>query len=186
MPPILNEQNNWGTVGAIVTDEEKNTQVRDAFRGGQADKVLLPVGTVLYKFNEYPSLVSNKGAISPWWSPYQPFMHDPGWLAKIEMAKHFQISVKEWGRVTSAIKENWNSLDLLLVITLKSEVYAFFGGFASMDRIDKGTDSKRNLTVPGEDSGHGARLPGGATQFYIPNLEPGHIANWHTESLANL
>ena len=55
-----------------------------------------------------------------------------------------------------------------------------------MNRLDAGADSQRNKNFSGEERGIGTNLPGGATQFYIPNLLPSHIANWRTESLENM
>ena len=40
------------------------------------------------------------------------------------------MSIREFGRVTSAVKENWNSLQYLLVITLFEAVYVYYGEFA--------------------------------------------------------
>ena len=176
----LNQELEWAQVGAISTD---SGTVKEAFRSGHAEKTLLKRSTVLYKFNNNESLTGYQGKISEWWQPYQPLFHDAGWLQKLEMAKHFGISVREWGRVTSAVKENWNSLEHLLVITLDTDVYGWFGGYTKMVRIDPGEKSKRNLHSSGEDRGSGANLPGGGTQLYVPNLKLNHIANWHTESL---
>lgn len=176
----LNQELEWAQVGAISTG---SGTVKDAFLSGHAEKTLLERGTVLYKFNNDESLTGYQGKISEWWQPYQPLFHDAGWLQKLEMAKHFKISVREWGRVTSAVKENWNSLEHLLVITLDQDVYGWFGGYTQMARLDTGKDSKRNLNASGEGRGAGANLPGGGTQLFIPNLQPSYIANWRTESL---
>jgi len=180
---ILSEHLEWAQVSAI--DIEGNL-VGNAFRENSGEKILLPTGTELYKFNGYPSLTNLKGEVSGWWQPYQPFRHDPGWLQKLQTAKHLNVSVREWGRVTSAVKENWNSLEHLLIISLSAPVYAWFGGYSKMNRLDAGADSQRNKNFSGEERGIGTNLPGGATQFYIPNLLPSHIANWRTESLENM
>jgi hypothetical protein len=190
------DMNLWVGIGQIITDREKGTRVRDAFKGGHADMVHLPAGTTLYKFNDRPSLQSadderqNK-PISPWWSPYDPYMHDPGWEAKKQMAKFMGVSVREWGRVTSAIKENWSSLMWLAVIKLQSRTSAAFGGFAHMERIQSGQKSKvdsglgNQAGVVSEGRGMTANLPGGATQFYIHNLKAVNVSVKY-EPLANL
>jgi hypothetical protein len=97
-------------------------------------------------------------------------------------AETIGVTVREWGRLTSAVKENWNSLRYLLVITLAEDVYGFFGGFASMGRIDPGSTSK---VKAGEGRGAGGRLPGGGTQFYIPNLTADHVppGGWYVDDL---
>lgn len=181
----------WAEVGATSTGP--GTYVRDAFKNALAEKVLIGAGTLLYKFNNYNSLHGSDAAaqyrpVSPWWSPFHPFRHDPGWAEKKKLAGHLGVSVREWGRLTSAIKENWNSLTYLLVITLKHDVYGFFGGFSQMAAQDAGSTSLR-ITQGTEKGfvpeGRGARknLPGGATQFYIPNLRPTNITSWYAESL---
>jgi hypothetical protein len=207
----------WAEVGVIPTGGGKF--VRDAFAGGKAEKVTLAPGTVLYKFNGYPNLNgTDPGAairgVSPWWSPYEAFRHDPGWEQKRLMAKQFGVSVREWGRITSAVKENWNSLEYLLIVTLKHHADGYFGGFAQMDRIDPDAKSlaltpanRPGFTGRAEGAGlgtqpgkftsagmreriatHGSRgtLAGGGTQFYIPNLRPMNIASWRVLPLVAL
>jgi hypothetical protein len=175
----INEHLSWAEVGAISTGGSGH--VRDAFKGGMAEKVLLPVGFELYKFNEYNSLAAPGAAtISPWWSPYQPYKHDGGWIQRKNLAQHLGVTAREFGRVTSAVKENWNSLSYLLVIVLGQATYAYFGGFAQMARIDAGAASRRGA---GEERGMTKNLPGGGTQFYIPNLRPQDVARWHCDRL---
>jgi hypothetical protein len=159
--------------------------VRSAFQTkfGMPEKVLLPAGTVLYKFNDFRTLHGPNGnGLSPWWSPYNSYKHDAGWEQKAKIAKANGVSVREWGRLTSAVKENWNSLNYLLIITLKDSVYGFFGGFSQMARIDAGAASK---VKAGEARGAGKNLPGGATQIFIPNLTSDHVINWKVEDLSH-
>jgi hypothetical protein len=94
----------WTEVGSIITDPGTRRTVRDAFKGGLTEKVFLPAGTKLYKFNDYVSLHGPDAAaqyrpVSPWWSPYNEFRHGPGWLAKKNIAANFGVSVREWGRI---------------------------------------------------------------------------------------
>ena len=220
----LNFNRTWADVGSIVTAMDKKTHtpigfVRDAFKNQLADRVHLKPGFKLYKFNNGNSLVppwaeegvTIKGArmLSEWWSPFDQYTHewqcqrgvtvDPGWIARANMAKTLGISVREWGRITSVVKENWNSLEWLLVITLKVNAYAWFGQFASMGRIDPGAATKRkagesaigdvtNATHGGIRKftsagmaervgkfGNRGTLAGGGTQFYLPGLRAMHI-----------
>lgn len=229
----LNFNRTWDEIGNIVTAWNSQNKpcgwVKDAFKDGVADKVLLKAGTQLYKFNNLPTLVDMgwlgakegitiEGAvtISPWWSPYFSFMHtwsniggrkgsvthDPGWAAKQAMAKHFGVSVREWGRITSAIKENWNSLKYLMVITLKHDAYGWFGGFTAMSRTDAGQASKRfgnegalgggkKYTSEGMKNriatvGSKGSLAGGGTQFYIPNVRMINVSGWRVEDLSSM
>lgn len=184
----LNENLSWGEVGAIKTGA--GGSVRDAFKSKHAEKVPLLPGTKLYKFNDFnsPTRPGSK-ELSPWWSPYDDYRHDGGWEQRKKLAALLGVSIRELGRVTSAVKENWNSLQYLLVITLSAHVYAFFGGFAQMPRIDQGAASKVVAASAGggsfiaEGRGATANLPGGGTQFYIPNLTTGEISTWYVESL---
>jgi hypothetical protein len=175
----LNENLSWGGVGAISTGGGKT--VSDAFKGGEAEKVLLSPGFVLYKFNDFntPTAPGQK-ALSPWWSPFEDYRHDGGWVQRRKLAGHLGVTIREFGRVTSAVKENWNSLQYLLVITLSVEVWAFFGGFAQMARIDAGSASK---VKGGEGRGQTKNLPGGGTQFYIPDLTTDQVSSWRVEDL---
>ncbi len=173
----LNEELNWGQVGDISTGSGK---VRDAFQlmFGDPTKELLPAGTSLYKFNGFSTLgqgvITAQTDLSPWWSPTQGFKHDAGLAQRILIAEKNGVSFREWGRLTSVIKENWSTLDWLLTIELAEPVYAWFGGFKGMSRIDDGAQSRRNTAV--EAKGGSKNLPGGGTQFYIPNLKVGHIS----------
>lgn len=194
----------WNLVGSIVTDPGTGARVRQAFKP-PVRVVTLPVGTVLYKFNGFNSLQSPWDAkagkpISPWWSAYHPYEHDPGWMAKMHIARTLKVSVREWGRLTSAVREDWNALMWLLVITLKVEVRAAFGGFSHMPRMGEGGTSKRVTSMTDRDlTTHGitrdqfkseaignskGRLPGGGTQFYIPDLFASQVEH-RFESLAN-
>jgi hypothetical protein len=174
----LNENLNWGEVGAISTGAGV---VGDAFKSHQAEKVLLVTGTMLYKFNDFNTPTApNSKALSPWWSPYDDYRHDGGWEQRRKLAAHLGVSIREFGRVTSAVKENWNSLSYLLVITLSAPVWAFFGGFSQMARMDAGSNSK---VKAGEGRGQTKNLPGGGTQFYIPNLTLDQVSSWRVEDL---
>lgn len=174
----LNEELSWTEVGAISTGGPG--KVRDAFQLAYGDptKELLPAGMSLYKFNAFSSLapgqVTDATPMSPWWSATRAFKHDAGLEQRQKIAEKNGVSMREWGRLTSVIKENWSSLDFLLIIELKTEVYGWFGGFRGMARIDPGQQSRRNAAIEGK--GGSANLPGGGTQFYIPNLTAGHLA----------
>ena len=112
--------------------------VRNAFQTkfGMPTKDLLAPGTVLYKFNDFQTLHGpGNNNLSPWWSPYLPYKHDAGWEQKMRIAVANGISVREWGRLTSAVKENWNSLQYLLVITLNEPVYGFLVGLPKCNAL---------------------------------------------------
>jgi len=196
---ILNEDLDWSQVGAIV---EGKKPIRTAFREQYAQRVLLNLGFELYKFNDVPFLTNREGKLSSWWAALPSFYARSGLSSKDANRKFLgrgdpNFSIMEYARVTSAIMENWNSLEYLLVIALSKPMYAWFGGYASMKRLKAGEQSKRNFSSKDEKRGGGAqgwtddsktkrkpaRLPGGATQLYIPNIEPHHIAVWRIEDL---
>jgi len=172
----LNEELSWTEVGARPTG---SGCVRDAFQlaFGDPTKELLPAGMSLYKFNGFstlgPGTITNATELSPWWSPTLAFKHDAGLAQRMSIAELNGVSFREWGRLTSVIKENWSDLAWLLTIELNVAVYAWFGGFKGMSRIDEGQPSKRDPAK--EAKGGSANLPGGGTQFYIPNLTVAHI-----------
>jgi hypothetical protein len=196
----LNEHRKWdGDVADIVTDSSNLNKptVKKAFLHGLASHDRIKAGEQLYKFNDWPSLAPGDPAteayrtqiISPWWSPYLPYKADPGWVQRLAMAKHFGVSIRELGRLTSVIRENWNSLSYLAIITLKEPVWGFYGGFQGMARKDLLRKSKQVVNgsqvaekhragFKAEGSSGSKNLPGGggASQFYIPSLTPSHVS----------
>ena len=177
----INEDKTWEEVGNTKTGGDG--RVRDAFKNGTAKKVLLAPAFKLYKFNEYKTLTApGVNDVSPWWSPYEAYEWDAGWEERKKLAAQLKVSTRELGRVTSAIKENWNSLSYLLVIQVKNAAYGYFGGFAQMARIDSGQASKRDSNI--EAKGSTKNLPGGGTQFYIPHLTTNDVTLVSVELLA--
>jgi hypothetical protein len=177
----INEETTWEEVGGTSTGGDG--RVRDAFKGGTAKKVLLAPTFKMYKFNEYNTLTApNSESLSPWWSPYEAYEWDAGWKERKTLAAHLNVNIRELGRVTSAIKENWNSLSYLLVVEVKQAAYGYFGGFAQMARIDVVQASKRDANI--EAKGSTKNLPGGGTQFYIPHLTTNDVTLVSVELLA--
>jgi hypothetical protein len=127
--------------------------------------VLLETGTRLYRFNDEAPMRPRGQFFSGWWSPTNAYRHDPGLAQRRRMAQHFGVSLREYGRVTSAISEPWGTLAHLIHATLTRPAYAAFGGFTAQPR---GNSANRNAAV--EQRGRTAKLPGGGTQFYIPYL----------------
>jgi hypothetical protein len=65
---------------------------------------------------------------------------------------------------------------------MKNAAYGYFGGFAKMARIDSPQASKRDPNI--EAKGSTENLPGGGTQFYIPNLKASDVTLVSVELLA--
>jgi len=127
--------------------------------------VLLPQGMRLYRFNNDAVMQPRFGFYSGWWTATEPYEHDAGLAQRRRMAVHFGVSMREYGRVTSAISEPWGTLEWLVHATLNRPVYAAFGGFTAQAR-----EQHANRDAAAEGRGATARLPGGGTQFYIPYL----------------
>jgi len=173
--PILNEELSWDDVGRIVTDTSTGATVADAFQlmFGNPTKDLIPAGLRMYKFNDFSSAARTTAPtekISPWWTPSLPYKHDGGLIQKLKIAELNGVSAREWGRLTSVVKEEWNSLAYIFEMELTVPVYGWFGGFRGMARSSGGR-SKRDTSI--EKAGTSKGLPGGGTQFYIPNLTLG-------------
>tara|TARA_B110000879_G_C10942237_1_gene420316 strand:+ start:98 stop:646 length:549 start_codon:yes stop_codon:yes gene_type:complete len=170
MVAAINEDLTWLTVGAMDTG---NGPVRDAFIDGKM--VILKERFKLYKFNTDASLTPNKttGIVTPWWSAYNAYDVDPGWQAKLNMASSLGTSIRELGRVTSAISEDWSSCGFLSIIELTVPIKVAYGRFKHQKRNQGGTSK----ILDGERRGRGKtpNLPGGGRQFYIPNLKTIHF-----------
>jgi hypothetical protein len=187
----INHDTTWEEVGSYDPVTNKAPEpgggsgrcVRDAFKNGTAKKVQLENTFKLYKFNHGDQLThDNSNEVSPWWSPYLAYEWDAGWEERKKLAAHLKVNIRELGRVTSAVKENWSSLSHVLVVQLKQGAYGYFGGFAQMCRIDDGEKSIRDPNT--EAKGNTKNLPGGGTQFYIPNLTTGNVTLVSVELLA--
>jgi hypothetical protein len=176
----INSHLTWEDVGSI---KQGSKRVSNFFLDGKM--VTLPAKTKLYKFNSYPSLRPDAaGNVTPWWSAFDGYDVDPGWYAKVAMAKMFRVSIREFGRVTSAITEGWNSCEYLAIITLKVDIKVAYGRFKSVLRNDGSGNmavkagSRDGVAIRDEGRGLTKKLPGGGRQFYIPNLKPDHYT-WH-------
>lgn len=183
----LNEQLTWAVTGPSIPPGDDHPVSTDFL--GPPQKVRLDKGFLLYRFNSGFRLGV---PVSPWWSPYQPYLYGSGWEQRRQLAALFSVSVRELGRVTSAISEQWNSNAFLLVAKLLVPAWGFFGAVAGKPRLQGARDSRRLVAAPAgaggfrtEARGATAGLPGGATQFYLPNLAPTHLAVVRVESLLN-
>jgi hypothetical protein len=126
---LLNEDLTWAQVGDMNTGSGK---VRDAFQliFGDPTKDQLDAGMKLYKFNSYNTVSSTAPTattlMSPWWTASEPYKHDAGLIQKLKIAEANGVSAREWGRLTSVIKEDWNSMSYLMEIELVESVFGWF------------------------------------------------------------
>ena len=176
--PVPNEDAVW---------QQQPQFVQAAFTHQRAEKVLLPQGFKLSKLSDFDSLAPpGATTLSPWWSPFEDYEYDAGFENRVKLAQHFGVSIRELSRLLVAVKENWNSLKYLLVIQLRVPVYAFFGGVAGQLRIDAADPGGKPVVskvLAGEASGKTKNLVGGASQFYIPNLQVDHALKVEARSL---
>ena len=160
----LNEDTQW---------TQLPPEVRNAFTHGTAEKVLLTPGFAMCKLSDFATInAPGSGAVSPWWSPLEPYRYDAGWEQRRVLSQHFGVSIRELSRILVAVKENWNAMNYLLKVRTRIPVYAFFGGVAGQNRLDAGSASRR---MAGEGSSGSAKLVGSASQFYIPGLNIYHV-----------
>ena len=153
----------------------------------------ISAGSRLYKFNGFsafprPGAGPNE-AVSPWWSPYGEFEiqgmgRDTGYGAKVKTAREKGVSLREWARHTSAVKEDWNTLQWVVFIKLRTTIIGYWGGIEAQDRSHLNRQPNEDLRAffrrcgMEENSGYfsgSTNLPGGVSQFYIPGLTPEHF-----------
>jgi hypothetical protein len=121
----------------------------------------------LYKFNTRGRSLIYEGSASAWWFPVDPYGEfDLGLEAVLNFAKTVGVSSTEYARLTAAVTEEWNAMDVIMKAELKTPVNAFWGQCAQQS---KKNGSKVNLT-------------GRAYQFYIPGLAEEHIKELGVES----
>jgi hypothetical protein len=199
----LNENLKW---------ERLEPEVRDAFEGGRAEKVQLKSGFRLYKFTHGDLCPREKTAdghsgkllvdkVTPWWSPFFSYngnegLHGPflphhgdyGLQGRVQFCRQTGNCPVELTRHSAAVRTNWNNLTHVLTAYLTDDVWAFWGRASAQPKFgDQTIDHMRSFDdVLAELSGRQPdriTLPGGASQFYIPNLirgdsatkPPGHI-----------
>ncbi len=159
-------------------------EVRDAFDKGNAEKVMLNAGFKLYKFTHGdisfvdPQTSVDSKKVTPWWSPFSPYKKDTGLHARLRRARDTDTCPVRLTRQLTAVRNNWNNMTHLLTAFLDQRVNVWaFWGYASgqvveghqtiehMERFDMVLTQLMSGRLPER-----KMLPGGAGQFYIPNL----------------
>jgi|GEM_PF-5509767 len=138
--------------------QQLSPEIKGAFPGGTATRVLLPAGTSLFRFSGHDRL-------SPWWSETTEL---GGLLLE---AKTSGKPLYQYVRETSAVLRKWysNTMSNLVVATLNQPVYAFKGIIGPqneaaiyMNPLDK-QNYKKKFTKP-------VYYRGGNGQIYINGL----------------
>ena len=161
--PVLNAGLNW---------EQLEQSDRDAFRGiGQ--KVILRAGFRLYKFTAAD--IESRFGVTPWWSPLGSYLWDAGLESRLKLARHLGETPEDFTRVVAAVRTNWNALTHILTAILLKDVYGFWGQIGWQPKFgDQTLEHMRSFDkVLEELTGRSPQrigLPGGGSQFFIPNL----------------
>lgn len=129
--------------------------ISGAFWGGIARIVTLPVGSYIYRFNNTDALANYGGKTTGWWTPYYPLDEDAGFHQRLQLSAALGVKFQEWGRLTSAVSEDWGSLEHLLVARTTTPMSVFFGGFAAQDRLSSPTGRSQRVEF---DASTGLRL----------------------------
>ncbi len=154
----LNEERGWPNVHPESISE--TAKVNQAYLNCKADKKLLKAGLQLYKFNTKGRTLIFNGGASPWWFPVEPLGDfDVGLDNVLKFASTVGVSSTEYARLIAAVTEEWNAMDVIMKIELKTNVYGFFG----------------QCTMQAKRSGSKVNLTGRAWQLYIPGLTAEHV-----------
>lgn len=133
-----------------------------AFSSCHAEPRQFPAGAKFYKFTQH-SLTGSSGGVSPWWSGVEPLgPGDPGLAGTLERAERLGVAPKDFVRAQSAVTNQWNSMDGLLVIRLRRPVAGFVGRCAHQP-MDQDPAMRNVLWI------------GGAWQAYLPDLSRGDV-----------
>ena len=139
---------------ALNESAELSADMKATFKG-DAQKVLLPAGKMLFKFSQYAPVNPASGAVTAFWSDVASSSSGDWGLEGVQkLSAHLGVSEAEMVRVTSAVKHEWNALSTAWKIMLTDSVYAWHGPAASQSRTG---DSA-------------SRFPGCNMQYYIPNM----------------
>lgn len=144
----------------------RGNRLAETFLGGKArERMLVSTGTVLWKCTEYSLVNPANGAISEFWCSAQDLDE------VLKRCMNLRVSLRRYARARLAVKWEWkNSMDNLLRARTLQPLYAFVGPTKwqnthfSVDQQDTRLPENR-LT-----------LIGGDTQYCIPNLTTGYIA----------
>ncbi|MCC6493705.1 MAG: hypothetical protein IT424_11880 [Pirellulales bacterium] len=128
-----------------------------AFIARRATARQFPAGTLLYKFTQY-GLVGPGGRITPWWSGVEPLAPgDPGLAGALDRAARLGHAAKDYARARSAVTNQWNSMEGLLVIRLVRPASGYVGRCAHQP-LDENPQLANVVWI------------GGAWQAYLPGL----------------
>src|SRR5580658_8381809 len=162
------------TLNAGLTWQQLGAADRDAFNG-VGDKVLLKAGMRLFKFTEGDITQPNSVNVTPWWSPMDAYQWEAGLRGRLSFAKQMGLSPTELTRVVAAVRTNWNGLTNVLTSILQKDVWGFWGRAGSQPK--KGDDTLEDMRAFDQviekltgQKPQRPSFPGGAGQFFIPNL----------------
>ena len=138
--------------------------VRSAFIG-TPEKILLRRGKKLYKWTDYE--LNNPVGITPWWSFVEQTRLPGGFVAEgfrtsETMAHRLGVTHRQYQKVRSAVSEQFNKLENLLLVELLRDAWGFAGR-------TRGQPEFKDPALAN------VFLIGGKGQVWIPNLTPSYM-----------
>lgn len=154
--------------------EDLPSHVRRSFKGGAPRKLLLPPGTTLFTVSHKQTFNPNSDdGVPAFWSPYKPLRGDPGFEARVQLAKSGGPGADEAFTNLSAFFGRHAGGRFAVVARLKIGVYGFMGPIRRQGRsaaqvaaaTRTGAPSTGRTNAPGA----GKNLVG--YHLYIPGLQ---------------
>jgi len=159
---VLNTELQWSEVP---------TCHRKAFIDERATKTAspIPAGTDLFKWTQQPTLLDEKGRVSPWW--FAAAAQDYGGWGFREFERRIANVAglpQEFVRAVGAVCPGWNELTHLKRIRLVAPVHGWYGQTSSQPYADHKSEPKLHAATKN------VWWIGGVPQLYIPNMTGKH------------
>lgn len=142
--------------------DQLNKGDQQAFTG-RVMKKCFPKDYLFYKMSR--KVNHGQFTITPWWSSYEPVMHGDGGFAG---SWNHPLGIRNYTRIQAAVPERWNSLDDLMMMRLRTNVF----GFAGKCERQLAHTGNNPLTTGKFGSVY---LGGGHVQVLLPNLTIEHV-----------
>lgn len=156
----LNAELHWGQVPSYVGR---------SFKSGMARRLRLPPGMLIFTLSNYRVVSSGAGDEVPYfWSPYLPFMGDPGYNGRLELCSSQKLTRAKVFRAMSASADSTEGGGRFAVVAkTRVPVWAFFGQIRSQGGSGTSATARGNIFNPRRT---GATRVTAGYQFYIPRL----------------
>ena len=142
--------------------------VKRTFKGARMKRVRLEPGTLLFTLNQRRVLSSSGQADCPvFWSPYKPYLGDPGYAGRLELAASQRLSKVELFRAMSAYSGYRPGGRFAVVGKLRLPTWGFFGPINQTGRGGTSAKARGNILNIGQTS---IKRPSVGYHIYIPGL----------------